>query len=341
MATLVGLNRGNGELTQVKGVIIGAMNIQEVMRPAGPLVTVKVQFETNYSEVRQVDGKKVEATYYCVENWKFTRRADALSPEPDEVRSVGCPSCGSSLELKPDGSCQHCGETVRPGDHHWSVRHIQIVKRLKRGPHLTADVPEVGTDRKTVMDPLFKQHRATFEQEHEGFDWEKANERFRHVFYALQNAWTNQDWQKSRPYETDSLFQNHLFWMRQYAQQNLHNALEKIEMGRIEPVKIRSDRFYDAITCRVYASMIDYTTDKGGKLLCGSKGKPRSFSEYWTFIRGRGIGGHDRSDDQCPSCGAGLKINMAGRCEYCNSKITTGKFDWVLSTIEQDESYSG
>jgi hypothetical protein len=32
---------------------------------------------------------------------------------------------------------------------------------------------------------------------------------------------------------------------------------------------------------------------------------------------------------------------MAGVCGYCDAKITTGAFDWVLSRIEQDESYVG
>ena len=44
---------------------------------------------------------------------------------------------------------------------------------------------------------------------------------------------------------------------------------------------------------------------------------------------------------QCPNCGAALKVNMAGVCEYCRSKITSGEFDWVLSRIEQDEAYAG
>jgi hypothetical protein len=32
---------------------------------------------------------------------------------------------------------------------------------------------------------------------------------------------------------------------------------------------------------------------------------------------------------------------MAGTCKYCQAKVTTGEFDWVLSRIEQDEVYVG
>jgi hypothetical protein len=32
---------------------------------------------------------------------------------------------------------------------------------------------------------------------------------------------------------------------------------------------------------------------------------------------------------------------MAGHCEHCEAHITAGEFDWVLSRVEQDESYQG
>ena len=30
---------------------------------------------------------------------------------------------------------------------------------------------------------------------------------------------------------------------------------------------------------------------------------------------------------------------MAGSCDFCQAHVTSGEFDWVLSRIEQDESY--
>ena len=48
-----------------------------------------------------------------------------------------------------------------------------------------------------------------------------------------------------------------------------------------------------------------------------------------------------RGEFICPNCGAELKVEMSGQCAYCQVKVTTGRFDWVLSKIEQDDSYSG
>ncbi len=76
--------------------------------------------------------------------------------------------------------------------------------------------------------------------------------------------------------------------------------------------------------------------------MAGSKTKRRAFSEYWTFIRRIGCDKQGAiAAGGCPSCGAELKISMAGVCEFCRSKVVTGDFGWVLSAIEQDEEYGG
>ena len=77
-----------------------------------------------------------------------------------------------------------------------------------------------------------------------------------------------------------------------------------------------------------------------GEVLSGSPEQTRKFSEYWTFVRRAGVTSKERDAARCPSCGAPLdKVTQVGICEYCQSNITRGDFDWVLSRIEQDEAY--
>jgi hypothetical protein len=110
----------------------------------------------------------------------------------------------------------------------------------------------------------------------------------------------------------------------------------------MQPVKIVEDAFYNAITLRIGAQGYDYTVDEAGKIVAGSKNNLRRWSEYWTFIRNRQAKPIAmRADLNCPNCGAPLKVNHAGVCQFCGGKITSGEFDWVLSKIEQDESYGG
>jgi hypothetical protein len=131
------------------------------------------------------------------------------------------------------------------------------------------------------------------------------------------------------------------YWIDLYTQARCRNVNENASILRIDLANAMSDAYYDAITVRIFASGLDYTISDDGKLLSGNRSRPRTYSEYWTLIRGVARRGEPRRDSSCPNCGAPLRIGMAGQCEYCRVKVTSGEFDWVLSRIEQDESYAG
>ena len=44
---------------------------------------------------------------------------------------------------------------------------------------------------------------------------------------------------------------------------------------------------------------------------------------------------YSKSYSYCPNCGAPNQITSLGKCEYCGSTITTGKYVWILSNIER------
>ena len=96
------------------------------------------------------------------------------------------------------------------------------------------------------------------------------------------------------------------------------------------------------VTVRLFAKMIDYTADQGGKVVGGHAKKARIFSEYWTFVRAVGHKAEVKSAEVCPNCGAPLdRVDLGGICGYCDTRITGGEHSWVLSTITQDEVYAG
>jgi hypothetical protein len=207
---------------------------------------------------------------------------------------------------------------------------------------LTSDVPEVGTDYPTIVQPGFPNVRAAFEQSNSSFSWGDFQSRARLIFNELQAAWSTLNWERARPHETDSIFQMHQFWIEAYKRQGLRNLLDQCQITAMQPVKIKEDAFYNAITLRIFAQGFDYTVDQQGRIVSGSKDRQRRWSEYWTFIRNRNAKpAASRADLSCPNCGASLKVNATGICEFCGGKITSGEFDWVLSKIEQDESYAG
>jgi hypothetical protein len=336
------LQRNPPNLQSVIGIIVGSMQISDVKGLATPVVNVSVDFETNYTELLADGNKSREMTYYMRERWLLERRRDVLSPPPAQAIALHCPRCGAALEKNVQGACNFCGAKIESGEFQWYVRGIQLLSREARGPLLTSDVPEVGTNYPTVLQPGLQNIRANFEHTHPEFTWNEFEARAALIFNELQAAWSTLGWERARPHETDSIFQMHRYWIEEYKRQNLRNALDACRITSMQPVKIKEDIFYNAITLRIWAEGYDYTVDRNGKVVSGSKKKLRRWSEYWTFIRNRNAKPtHSRADLNCPNCGAPLKVNVTGICEYCLGKVTSGEFDWVLSKIEQDESYAG
>ncbi|MEP6921283.1 MAG: TIM44-like domain-containing protein [bacterium] len=337
------LQRNLPGLKEVKGIIVGAMSIVEVSGLDTPLVRIGVMFEANYTEVGQVDNQPpTEMTYYVRERWDLERKRDLLSPTPAQATALHCPRCGAPLERDTAGACAFCGIKIESGEFQWFVRGITLHEREGRGPLLTADVPEVGTDYPSVVQPGIENARSNFESNNPNFSWPPFQARARLIFDELQAAWSMLDWERARPHETDNIFQMHQYWIEAYKRQGLRNVLDQAGITAMQPVKFSEDAFYNSITLRIGAQGFDYTVDASGRVLSGSRDRLRYWSEYWTFIRNRQAKPvAARADLNCPNCGAPLQVNVSGICAFCGGKITSGEFDWVLSRIEQDESYTG
>jgi len=325
-------------LESVSEVIFGATRIASASTQAG-FVHVDVDFEANVTEVRA----GVRAQVLCEERWTFRRKAGARSPAPERMRALGCAGCGSTEEPAPDGTCASCGTPRRGGLSQWEVAAIaQAARRPLDPPELetTDGGVERGTDAPTMLDPRLSSERRAFEGRHPDHSWGAFEAEVRETFVALQAAWSTGDWERARGRETDALHQAHRFWMKRYAEAGWVNHVERVEVGRIVPVKLGVDACYEAITVRIFARALDWTEDREGRVIAGSKTEPRAFSEYWTFLRA--IPGAVPEPTSCPSCGAPLPAGGAAAaavCAYCGSKLSGGSSRWVASRIEQDDAF--
>ena len=322
------LSMNTGGLTQVKGVIVGACKVIGVYGLDSSTVHVKLRFESNVTEVAR--GR--ETTFYLNEVWMLERKRDILSPPPGKAKADHCPRCGGALQTRTDGSCDYCGIRIENGAFQWYVTSIQLLTREDRGPTLTQDVPERGTDNPTIYQPGFAQKRAAIS------DWPAFELRVREIATELQDAWTARDWERVRPLETENLFQMHRYWIDEYKRQKLRNVVDDFTIDRVEPVKITDDAYYEAITVRLFAHGRDYTMNEEGRVVAGSNRSVRRWSEYWTLIRTKAAPTRPAA---CPNCGAPVAAGSTGICAYCGGKITLGEFEWILSRIDQDEAYAG
>ena len=114
---------------------------------------ISLLFEANYTEVVQTGTATAETTYYVRERWDLERKRDVLSPTPAQATALHCPRCGAALQQDSVGACAFCGTKIESGEFQWYVQRIALLSREDRGPLLTSDVPEVGTDSPSVVQP--------------------------------------------------------------------------------------------------------------------------------------------------------------------------------------------
>lgn len=104
------------------------------------------------------------------------------------------------------------------------------------------------------------------------------------VFYATQNAWTNQNCEGFKPYLTTSLYDN---WCTQIEWQKYRkerNVLKNIHLLTIHFVDIyHHENHHDFFCVYIRARMIDYIEDEYGQ--ANKNQLPGMLYEYWYFQR--------------------------------------------------------
>ncbi|HSO38887.1 MAG TPA: TIM44-like domain-containing protein, partial [Labilithrix sp.] len=331
--------QNDGRLAEVNGIIIGGLTYESVhIDPQGG-ATVDILIESNYVERYRPQG---EQRFYVKERLRLTRAPGARSRDPGKARTLNCPNCGGPLSNMRGTTCGFCHTTVPSGSKDWAIGSIQVLEKEPRGPLLTSNVGEEGTNLPTIFDAnaqaAFAQIQA---KDPQGTSWQQLQHRVGLVFQNFHAGWVARDPAKVRPYVSDNLFQSQMYWIDLYRNARCINRTDGSHITRLELANATTDAYYDAVTVRLYATGLDYTIGEDGRLMSGSQSVPRSYSEYWTMIRGAQKKKTDKGEGQCPNCGAPLKISMTGNCEYCAVKVTSGEYDWVLSRIEQDETYTG
>ena len=269
----------------------------------------------------------------------FVRRPGVRSKGPGEITRLACPACGAGAERKEDGSCQYCGQRPAPGEAAWALSTVELLEEEARPPvALGGYAEERGNDLPTVRSPTLQADLAAIRQQLPDLEWSVVAGRFGQVFAELQRAWSERDLAAIRPLTTDAVFATWRFWIEAYRAAGLRNRLDRVQVARIEPARATLDRYYAAVTVRIFASAIDQTVDDGGRVVDG-RAEPRAFTEYWTFVRT--VSAAHPEGATCPGCGASLPAGQSGQCPYCGSLVGAPAFDWILSRIDQDEDYTG
>ena len=160
----------------------------------------------------------------------------------------------------------------------------------------------------------------------------------REVFLKIQQAWTDRNWKVIRPFESNELFNIHNSQLDEYIKNHKINVVEKINISNATLREFRQDGDKEVLVVELHAVMRDYVIDEKTKKVLESNPNKDWYMKYlMTFNRKKGVltkaGTSNKSTTNCPNCGAPTEITSSGQCEYCDSVITTGEHDWVLSDI--------
>ncbi len=322
----------DAKLTAVNDVIVGGMQIVKGTIEE-KTISLEVAFQINLTESTAAGSQ----AYYLEQSWLIERQRSARSRPPARVRAFDCPNCGAPLSADGPKICSHCSQVIDSGQFDWIVRWAITQNVHARPPILTEDTQEAGNELPTLVDPDFSSLRHIIKTR--GFVENTFRTRVRQIFDVYQVAWRDQKDDQLKPYVSERYFDVQHRWVQAYRAAGLRNMTSDASILNMQLVRVTCDRYFDAITVRIFASSLDYTVKTSDlSLVCGSKSKPRAYTEYWTLVRSAE---QPAADTKCPNCGAPVVINMAGQCSHCQAKLEMGQFDWVLSEIEQDEVYAG
>ncbi len=327
------------DLRAIENVVVAALRIERVELPATQDGQLRIQllYEANLTSV----GEETQ-TLYTRERWTLIRGADARSKPPGSYERLGCPNCAAPFRSSDHRRCEYCGEVVGDGRFTFQLAERGVLAEQARPPALGTYAEEQGTNRPTVVAPDYEERLKALMAKDPLLQVPAFLARVRLIHAELNTAYGSNDLSRVRALLSDGMFDFLNYWIEAYRAQNLRNVLEQMHVERVDLAKVVEDRYFDAITVRIFASGIDYTVQAdSGKWVGGDRKQARRYTEYWTLIRGAQTRGAAKAETSCPNCAAPLKASMAGTCTYCSVHLTSGEFDWVLSKIEQDDVYEG
>ncbi|HEX5059804.1 MAG TPA: TIM44-like domain-containing protein, partial [Kofleriaceae bacterium] len=298
--------------SRVEQVVIGNLRIIQVgAELAGTRTKVVVAIEANLAGP--------SGTTNALERWTFLRAPNVTTRPPERTRTFACPNCNAPFASGETWrTCAHCGTDIETGKFDWTVDAIAVDAETSVGQTLTGTVEEVGNDFPTLIEPEAQERLMQLRQDDTAVTWDAFTARVAMIYARLNSAWNAQELAPVRGLVTASLLQYLQYWIDEYKRQTFANKLEEARISHIALAKVTRDKWFDAITVRVYADGLDFTVDKEQRVVGGSRSNRRAYTEYWTFIRSSARRGPVTVDPKCPNCGAPLAISNAGVCTHCN-----------------------
>ena len=164
------------------------------------------------------------------------------------------------------------------------------------------------------------------------FNIEEFNFKAYQIFYDVQMAWMNFEYDKLKELLTDELYNNYVMQLDALKLKNHKNTMKEFELIEIclNNLKEENDRYIAEVYLNV--KFYDYVENiKTRMILRGTPNRKLNNIYKLTFIRTKD---ETNNVNECPQCGAPVHGNSNGICEYCKSKLVNDNYDWIMSKKE-------
>ena len=146
-------------------------------------------------------------------------------------------------------------------------------------------------------------------------------------FVAVQNAWSEFDYDKIRELCTDELYNSYVSQLDTLKLKKGKNVMNDFQQNSIKIINIKEEAGNIVVTVYLNVSFYDYVINTvSGDVTRGTNQRKLTNNYILTFVKAKGSVANN-----CANCGAPNTGNTSSTCEYCDSVIVTDAKDYVLS----------
>ena len=148
-------------------------------------------------------------------------------------------------------------------------------------------------------------------------------------FIAIQNAWTEFDYDKIRELCTDELYNSYISQLDVLKIKNGKNIMSDFVVNGTKIIDVSETDGNVSVTVFMNVSFYDYVINTSTNEVTRGNSNIKITNNYvMTFVRSQSV-----KDGKivCPNCGAANEIVTSGKCEYCGSTLVANANDFVLS----------
>ena len=165
------------------------------------------------------------------------------------------------------------------------------------------------------------------------FNIEEFNFKAYQIFYDVQIAWMEFDYDKLKELLTDELYNTYVMDLEALKFKNQKNTMKGFELLNCSLTNLKEENGLYIAEVSLNVMFYDYIEDSNtGNILRGTTSRKLNNTYKLTFIKTKE---ETININNCPMCGAPVEGNSTGICEYCKSKLVNDNYDWVMSKKEK------